>query len=98
MLLLAFFNLVCKVFRTPNSTKLLSILHKMLLIERDTPSGDITWSGLETMADAALKIYSEQQEHRVATSGLLCKMHIMTCHPFLMEEVPNFIATFCHGN
>ena len=58
-----------KVFRTPNSTKLLSILHKMLLIERDTATSDITWNGLEAMTDAALKIYSDQQAQRIATSG-----------------------------
>ena len=61
--------LYCKVFRTPNSTKLLSILHKMLLIERDTATSDIIWNGVEAMTDAALKIYSDQQAQRIATSG-----------------------------
>ena len=41
----------------------------MLLIERDTPTGDIIWNGLETMTEAALKIYSDQQAQRVVTSG-----------------------------
>ena len=57
------------MFGTPNATKLLSILQKMLLIDRDTPTGDITWDGLETMKEAALKIYSEQQAQRIANSG-----------------------------
>ena len=58
-----------QVFGTPNAAKLLVILRKMLLIERDTPTGDVIWSGLETMTEAALKIYSEQQAQRVVTSG-----------------------------
>jgi hypothetical protein len=60
-----------KVFGTPNAAKLLVILRKMLLIERDTPTGDVIWNGLETMTEAALKIYSEQQAQRVVTSEIV---------------------------
>ncbi|CAI8040740.1 Inverted formin-2 [Geodia barretti] len=60
-----------KVFGTPNAAKLLVILRKMLLIERDTPTGDIIWNGLETMTEAALKIYSDQQAQRVVTSEIV---------------------------
>ena len=64
-----FVMMTSQVFGTPNAAKLLSILRKMLLIERDTPTGDIIWNGLETMTESALKIYSEQQSHRVVSSG-----------------------------
>ena len=57
------------MFGTPNSTKLLGILQKMLLIDRDTPTSDMAWSGLERMTEAALKIYTEQQAERIAASG-----------------------------
>jgi hypothetical protein len=60
-----------KVFGTPNAAKLLSILQKMLLIDRDTPTGDITWNGLETMAESALKIYSDQQAQRIANCEII---------------------------
>ena len=58
-----------QVFGTPNSTKLLGILQKMLLIDRDTPVSDVAWSGLERMTEAALKMHTEQQGERIATSG-----------------------------
>ena len=67
------------MFGTPNASKLLSILQKMLLIDRDTPTGDITWDGLETMTEAALKIYSEQQAQRIANSGVCVCVCVCVC-------------------
>ena len=41
----------------------------MLLIGRDTPVGDLTWSAVERMVGSALKISSEQQAERVSMAG-----------------------------